>query len=129
MVIDQLATGVSSFYFFITTFLFIKTAINARSQLLFLQNINFDFVSTFDFNLLALERTLFLFFSKPVVIFILIFMILLGFYIYYASRKVGKIHGVFVNLPLFFLLFAVLFGFWWIVSIAYAIFAKEIKWR
>ena len=117
------------FSVFITTFLFIKTAINVRSQLLFLQSVNFDVLSTTNFNLLTLERTLFLFFSNPVVIFILIFAGLLAFYIYYASRKVGRIRGVFVNLPLFFLFFAILFGFWWIVSIIYAIFAKEIKWR
>ncbi len=117
------------FSVFISTFLFIKTALKVRTQLLFLQNINFDILSTINFNLLTLERTLFLFFSNPVVIFILIFMVLLGFYIYYASRKVGRIRGIFVNIPLFFLLFAILFGFWWIVSIFYAIFAKEISWR
>ena len=117
------------FSVFITSYLFIKTAINVRSQLLFLQSINFDFLSTMSFNLLALERTLFLFFSNPVVIFIFIFMIFLGFFIYYASKKIGKINNIFINLPLFFLLFAVLFGFWWVVSILYAIFAKEISWR
>jgi len=117
------------FSVFITIFLFIKTIINVKKELIFLQNINYDFSSMININLLGIERTLFMFFSNPTVIFILIFMCFLAFFIYYASRKVGKIHGIPINLPLFFLLFAILFGFWWIVSIIYAIFAKKINWR
>ena len=117
------------FSVFITLYLFIKTFLNVQKELIFLQSINFDFLSTININFLSLERTIFLFLSNPVVLFILVFMCFLGFFIYYASRKVGKIQGIFINLPLFFLLFAILFGFWWIVSLIYALFAKEISWR
>jgi cellulose synthase/poly-beta-1,6-N-acetylglucosamine synthase-like glycosyltransferase len=112
----------------ITSYLFIKTMFNVRSNLTFLYNVNFDFASIMNFNLLTLERTLFLFFTNPVVIYIIIFMIFLRFYMAYAAKKVGKISNKYFNLTLFFILFAVLFGFWWIVSIFYAIFYREIKW-
>lgn len=117
------------FSVFVTCYLFFKTMFDVRSNLLFLQNTDFNFSWASNFNLFTLERAFFLFFTNPVVIFILVFMLLLGFFIYYASRKVGKIHNIYFNLPLFFLLFAILFGFWWVVSIIYAIFKREVKWR
>lgn len=114
---------------FVTVYLFFKTILTLRKDLLFLQNINFDFANAFDINFYVIERFLFLYFSKPVIIFILIFMGILGFYMYYASKKIGRISGLVVNLTLFFLFFAILFGFWWIVSIFYALFTKQVKWR
>lgn len=114
---------------FVTVYLFFKTIFDLRNELLFLQNINFDFVNYLNINLYVIERFLFLFFSKPVVIFILLFVFVLGFYMYYASKKIGKISGLIVNLTLFFLFFAILFGFWWVVSIFYALFNKQVKWR
>lgn len=114
---------------FVTVYLFFKTIFSLRSELLFLQNINFDFANSIQINIYVIERFLFLFFSKPVVIFILLFMGVLGFYMYYASKKIGRISGLVVNLTLFFLFFAILFGFWWIVSIFYALFTKQIKWK
>ncbi|MCP6719540.1 MAG: hypothetical protein KJI71_04975, partial [Patescibacteria group bacterium] len=83
----------------------------------------------FDLNLFVIERFLFLFFTKPVVIFILLFVLILGFYIYYASKKIGRLSGILFNLIFFFLFFAILFGFWWIVSFFYALFTREVKWR
>jgi cellulose synthase/poly-beta-1,6-N-acetylglucosamine synthase-like glycosyltransferase len=117
------------FSVFVTIYLFFKILFNVRDNLLFLQSINFDFVNTLDLNRYVIERFLFLFFTKPIVIFILLFMLILGFYIYYASRKIGKLSGVLVNLIFFFMFFTILFGFWWIVSFFYALFNKQIRWR
>ena len=124
-------TAIVSIFFsvFITIYLFFKTLFNIRDNLLFLQSINFDFINTLDINLYVAERFLFLFFTNPVVIFIFLFMFILGFYIYYASRKIGRLSGVLVNIILFFMFFAILFGFWWIVSFFYAFSTKQIKWR
>ena len=121
--------GISIFFsIFVTVYLFIKTAFNIHSELLFLNSVNFDFGSVINFNFYVVERFLFLLFSNRIFIFILIFMSVLFFYLYYASKKVGRNSGLFINLLLFFFLFAFLFGFWWIVSIFYAIFYKKIKW-
>jgi len=117
------------FSVFITIYLFFKTLFDVRNNLLFLQSIDFDFTNTLDINLYVVERFLFLFLTNPIIIFILLFMLILGFYIYYASRKIGKLSGVFVNIILFFMFFAFLFGFWWIVSFFYALSTKQIKWR
>jgi len=117
------------FAVFVTVYLFFKTIFQIKNELLFLQTINFDFLNFMNINFYVIERFLFLFFTKPVVIFILFFMLILGFYLYYASKKIGKTSGLIINLPLFFLFFAILFGFWWVVSIIYALFSKNVKWR
>jgi len=70
-----------------------------------------------------------LFLTKPAVIFVFISLTLLGFYMYYASKNVGKLSNKYFNLILFFLFFAILFGFWWMVSFFYALFFKKIKWK
>ncbi len=113
----------------VTVYLFFKTLFSIRSDLLFLQKINFDFVNAFNLNFYVFERFLFLYFSKPVIIFVFLFIGILGFYLYYASRKLGRLPGTIINLFLFFLFFAILFGFWWIVSIFHIIFTKQVKWR
>ena len=117
------------FAVFVTCYLFIKTLFDVHKELLFLQSINFDFSSLASLSWYSIERSLFLFLSNPVILFIFVFMALLVFYIYYASKKIGRISGLLVNITLFFLFFAILFGFWWVVSIVYAIFYKELKWR
>jgi cellulose synthase/poly-beta-1,6-N-acetylglucosamine synthase-like glycosyltransferase len=113
----------------ITSYFFIKIFFEVQKNILFLQAINFDFKSMISFSFLALERTLFLFFSNPMVLFVFVFIAFLTFYIIYASRKMGKIAKLYLDLPLFFLFFAIFFGFWWMISIFYALFYKKIKWR
>lgn len=117
------------FSVFVVLYLFFKTLLDVRNSLLFYQSVNFDFSSLFNINMYVIERALFLFFSKPPVLFIILFMAVLGFYMYYASRKIGKLSGLFINLVLFYMFFAVLFGFWWIISIFYTIFSRTVKWR
>lgn len=117
------------FSVFLVVYLFFKTLFSVRDNLFFYQSIGFDFQNAFNVNMYVIERTFFLFFSNPVVIFILLFMAVLGFYMYYASKKIPRLSGLFVNLVVFYLLFAILFGFWWVVSIFYTLFSKTVKWR
>ncbi|MEK6875703.1 MAG: glycosyltransferase [Nanoarchaeota archaeon] len=117
------------FSLFVTFYLFFKTLGNVRDEFLFLQNVDFDVLNSITFNLYTIERTLFLLLSNPVILFILLFLVMIGIYLIYASKKIGKVHNIYFNLPIFFLLFSVLFGIWWIVSIFYALFTKNIKWK
>ena len=117
------------FAVFTTTYLFIKIILNVQKEVLFYSLSNYDFSGLLDLNWYVIERALFLFFTSPVILSILFFMVIVGFYASYASKKVGKLSELLINLPLFFLFFAVLFGFWWIISLIYLIFAKTIKWR
>jgi len=113
----------------VTIYLFFKTLFNVKDELILLSNVNFDFNSIWGINKYVIERFIFLLISNPVFVFILFFFVILGGYLFYASKKLGKSSGWVINLPLFFLFFAVLFGFWWIVSIVYVCLNKKISWR
>ncbi|MEK6840463.1 MAG: glycosyltransferase [Nanoarchaeota archaeon] len=113
----------------VVVYMFFKTVFEVKDTLVFYQSINFDFSSVFNINLYFIERVLFIFFSKPVVLFILLFMAVLGFYMHYASKKIGRLSGLFVNLVLFYLFFAILFGLWWVITLFYTAFSKTVKWR
>ena len=120
------------FALIVVFYYFFKIISEVKEELLFLNAINFDVSGLFNINFYLIERALFLFFTNPIVIFIFIFMLLVGFYIHFAAKKIGKSAGrgtIYLNLPLFFLLFALLFGFWWIVSIIHGIFSKKVKWK
>ena len=106
-----------------------RTLIQIKDELVFLSNVNFDFKNVFDLNLYIIERFFFLLFSNPIIIFIIFFIAILGVYLKYATKKVGRVSGLKITLPLFFLLFSILFAFWWIISIIYVAFNRKVKWR
>lgn len=117
------------FSVFMIGYLVINSFIQTKKEILFLQSINFDFLSLFSFNSFVLERTLFSLATNPVLVFLIMFMIAMGFYIYYATKKIGRNGGLVINLPLYIIFFAMLFGFWWVVSIIYVIFDKKVIWK
>ena len=118
-----------SFSIIITTYLFFKTIFIIVDNILFFQSVNFDFSSIININLYFIERFLFLFFTRPAVLFTLFFLVIFGFYSYYASKKIKIPSGMILNWALFLFLFAVMFGFWWTVSIFYTLTQKTIKWK
>ena len=117
------------FSLIIAIFSFFKTISKVKDEFLYLQSINYSFSNTFDLNAYFIERFLFLFFSNPIILFIILFLVLLGMYIRYGVKKIGGSPGLMINLPLYFLTFSILFSIWWIVSIFYALFSKTVKWR
>ena len=114
---------------FLTIYLFFKSISDISKEFLFYQSVNFDFSNVFHFNYLVFQRFFFDLFTNPVTLFILLFFSMIGFYIYYASKNIGKFTGIIVDLSLFFIFFAFLYGFWWTVSIFYTIFSKKVRWR
>lgn len=113
----------------VTGYLFFKLVFDIRKEIDFLQTINFDFGSLYDMNLYIVERSAYHLVSNPIVLFVLLFVFILLFYLYYAQKKVGKSFELLINVPIFFALFAILFAFWWMVSIFYAVFVGSVKWR
>ncbi|MDD5700082.1 MAG: glycosyltransferase [Candidatus Nanoarchaeia archaeon] len=108
---------------------FFKSIFTLRDELAFLSSINFSLAGAWNINLYIIERFLFLFFSNPIMIFIILFIIIFTVYTKYATRKTGKVPGLLFNFFLFFAFFSILFGFWWVVSIIYSLFHKNVKWR
>jgi len=122
----------SVFALFYTT---ITTINKIFTEMSILSSIGFDLQSRYGFIFEpslwydAFSRSMFVVFSKPFMIFLLFFIGLMLVYIYYATKKVKKSTGLIAGLPLFFVLFAVLFAFWWTVSIIYTIFNRKAGWR
>lgn len=117
------------FSVFATNYLFINGVIKIHKEIIFLNKINFDFASLFNFNKYFFERFIFNIASNTVILFLLFFVIILWVYMRYATKKVGNVKGLTITVALYFIFFALLFGFWWMISIFYAIFNKEVSWR
>src|SRR3989344_3384086 len=118
------------FAVFITSYFFIKTLFDIGDEISFLKSIHFDFGNFFDINYYFWDRLFFSVLSNTIIIFILFFVVIILAYLFYASRKLGKVNSLWINLPLFFIFFAVLFGFWWIVSLFYMIAnGGRVSWK
>ena len=98
-------------------------------EILFLKAINFNIFNFSSFNEFFLESFLFDLFTNPLFVFFMIFMVVIGFYLHYASKKVGKVKGLIISLPIYLIFFALLFGFWWVVSVIYVIFDRKVIWK
>lgn len=110
-------------------YMLIKTLFDIQKEIAFLASINFDFLSLFGISKYYIERILFLTFSNPIMIFFLLFAFVLGFYMKFATKKVGKVRGLTFTIGLYFVFFAIMFGFWWTLSIIYVLFNKKVSWR
>lgn len=110
------------------SYVIVHVLMKLKEEVLFFGGINFDFMNSIRINSYLIERAIFSILTNPIFLSMIFFLAVFGFYLHYASKKIGKISGLVINLTLFFFLFAGLFGFWWIVSIFYSIFKKSIDW-
>jgi cellulose synthase/poly-beta-1,6-N-acetylglucosamine synthase-like glycosyltransferase len=114
---------------FVVFYFVIDSILETITEIAFLQSINYDVISSLKGTTIFFERLFYILFSNTIFLFLLLFLAMLGFYLNYAKRKMGDISGWKIGLPLFFVLFAILFGFWWIVSFIYLILNKKVKWK
>lgn len=123
--------GLLSIFFALVVFLYKlgETFSKAFNEIVFLKDFGFSSLSVSEINYHVLERFFFNLFSNEIFLFILFFMVIMGGYMVWARRKIGKTPGLAINLPLYMISFALLFSFWWSVSIVYSIFVRDLKWR
>jgi peptidoglycan-N-acetylglucosamine deacetylase len=117
------------FSVFSINYMAIRAILRIKDELIFMSKINFDFTNALNINIFVIKRFVFTFFANPVIIFLLIFMIILWVYLRFATKHVGKTKGLSISIPLYFVFFALLFGFWWTVSIIYTVLNRNVKWR
>jgi len=113
----------------IAIYYFINTIIQIRDEILFYQTVNYDFGSLFNLNFYFIERLFFKLATNTTVWFVFLFIFIIAGYLFYASKKTGRISNLAINLPLFFLLFSILFSFWWMVSVIYVAFNRSVSWK
>ena len=117
------------FAVFLTIYYTVKITSDLVNETLFYNSINFDIFNQIDFNAYLLERIFFQISTNTAIWFILIFLIMIFFYLRYATKKIGKTESLYLNVLLFMALFAVLFGIWWVVSIIYVVFNRKVSWK
>jgi cellulose synthase/poly-beta-1,6-N-acetylglucosamine synthase-like glycosyltransferase len=117
------------FSVFLMNYMVIKVLSEIRKELSFLISINFDFTSMFGFGAYFAERVFFALFTSPIFIFFLLFAVVMGIYMKFATKKVGKVKKLPGTIAVYFLFFALLFGFWWTVSIIYVALNRKVTWR
>lgn len=117
------------FAVFLTIYYTVEITNNLISEALFYSSINFDIFNQIEFNTYLFERIFFQIFTTAAIWFILIFLIMIFFYLRYATKKIGKTESLYLNVLLFMALFAVLFGIWWVVSIIYVVFNRKVSWK
>lgn len=122
-----LATIVSTVI--LTLYYFIKSIIELRRELVFLESINYNFASLFEVNTFIIERFLFLLFSKPIFLLIFVFFTFLGVYMIFAKKRVKEHASIKYGIVFFILFYSFLFTFWWIVTFFCAFFNRKVKWR
>lgn len=105
------------------------TLMTIKDEIILWQGVNFDFMSTINFNKYLLERYIFLLFSNPVMIFSSILLIIFLGYMYFAKRNLTDYQDIKFSLFFFLVAYSLLFVFWWIVSLFHVLLNKKISWR
>ncbi|MAH07266.1 hypothetical protein CMI38_03400 [Candidatus Pacearchaeota archaeon] len=117
---------------FISVFMIIyysyKMTVKSIKEILYYKSINFEILNQFEINSYLIERIFFQIISNTPLLFLLLFFIVILVYLRYASKKINRSESLLINLPLFLIFFAVLFGIWWVVSIIYVVFNKKVSW-
>lgn len=122
-VLAILTSLILSFHFII------RTLLDFRKHLALLDSINFNILSTAEFTKYTFKAFWFDFFSDPMSLFVIVFIIMTLGYMFFAKSKVKKYTNIALSLPLFLLFYSILFTFWWVVSIIYKFLNKKVVWR
>lgn len=112
----------------LTSYLAILSLLDLKKELMLISSINFDFSNFFTFNKYIFERFFFILFSNPVILFLILFMVILGGYMLFAKSKVKRYSNVKASLIFFLMFYSLLFAFWWFVSLFYVIFVRKVSW-
>lgn len=107
----------------------ITTLSKLRGEIALWQSINFNILSTVDFQWYALETIFFSIISEPLTIFFSTTVILLVCYLHYGKSKVKEHSNIKLSIFFFLAFFLMLHSFWWLVTIFYKLFDKSIPWR
>ena len=117
----------------LTIYVFFRVLNGLKNEIVFLNSINFQFQDLFQTNMYFLKTFISNFFlsifTNPVILISLFFITLLYFYLSFARKNMEFHDRIKLNLIIFVIFFSALFAFWWMVSIFYVIFDKEVVWK
>ena len=114
---------------FLVSYLSINTLINLKRDLVALSSVNFKFRNPLEIDKYIFENFFYDIFSQPVFLISFLFLILVGFYLYFSKRQMKYSESLKISFLFFIFSYSFLFAFWWIVSIVYVLLGKEVVWR
>jgi len=113
----------------LTLYMITKALLKLKNELLTLNAINFQFQNTLELSSYMIEVFFLTILTNKILLFTILFITLLGCYMFFAKRKMMYKESIKLNFTLFIIFFSPLFAFWWIVSAIYMLFNKEVVWR
>ncbi len=117
----------------LTSYSIIKILIELKKELMFMSSINFQFEGLFELSSYLtsefLRKFFYSAFSQPVILIGVLFIFITIFYLIFAKSKVKFKGFLVINLILFLLGFSILYSIWWVVSVIYILFNKNVVWR
>lgn len=113
----------------LTAWFLLDSLLRLNKELLLLKSINFGFSNFLNFNKFFFEKTYINFFGHPYAVFFLLFIGLTIGYLIFAKKNIKKDIPVAFSFPIYLVLYAVLFSFWWIISIFYVLLNRRVTWE
>lgn len=98
------------------------------NELLSLRAVDFHFVNAYEMNSYFFTQVFYNLFSNPVFLFTLFFIVVMGFYLLYAKKQMMFRENLKINFIIFLVFYSILFSFWWIVSLFYIVFNRNVQW-
>lgn len=113
----------------LTSWIILTTLVNLQHEIALWNTVNFNILGSIDFSWYVLETYLFSIVTSPIAIFFALTVLILISYLFYAKSKVKKHSNIKLSIFFFLAFFALLFAFWWMVTLFYKFFDKTITWR
>jgi len=114
---------------FLTGYTLSRSVDSLKEDLVSLNAVNFDFNNFYEFSKFAVQHHAYSILSQPVFVIFLVFVVFLTSIMIFSKYKTKFKDPFGYSLLLFIFTFSVLFSFWWILSLIYVLFNREIIWR
>lgn len=112
----------------LTVYVFFRLISDIHDAFTLLKSVNFNFTGIFEINRYFLENLLYGIFSNAQLLMFILFLCIIGFYIFFGRKTSEHKEGLKLSLLFFLLFYAMLFSFWWIISLLYLGLNKKVGW-
>ncbi|MAG37854.1 hypothetical protein CMI45_00505 [Candidatus Pacearchaeota archaeon] len=114
---------------FLTSYVISRALSELWKELLSLQSINFQFKDAYELNSYLFENFFLLLTTQPIILISGVFILFLGMYVYFSKSQMRYKESISFGFVLFVTLYSFVFTIWWLVSVIYVAFNREVKWR
>jgi cellulose synthase/poly-beta-1,6-N-acetylglucosamine synthase-like glycosyltransferase len=110
-------------------YLVVKTFLDLRKEIIFLNSINFRFLNAFEFDKFVIEHFFFSLISNPITYFLFVFLSIMIACLIFAKKKIKKYTDVRISIFFYVLFYSFFLTFWWVTAYLYVLFNRKVVWR